>query len=87
MLWLISGMIIILYLGIKLIYREYQKDLAERDRYISNCMKRINELEKMENRMRVNEQLIEWLFDELRRKNIISIEKEGSDKKWIKIIY
>lgn len=81
MLWLISGMIIILYLGIKLIYREYQKDLAERDRYISNCMKRINELEKMENRMRVNEQLIEWLFDELRRKNIISIEKEGSDKK------
>lgn len=80
MLWLISGMIIILYLGIRLIYREYQKDLSERDNYISNCMKRINELEKMENRMRVNEQLIEWLFDELRRKNIISIEKEGSDK-------
>ena len=80
MLWLISGMIIILYLGIKLIYREYQKDLSERDRYISNCMKRINELEKMENKMRVNEQLIEWLFEELRRKNIISIEKEGSDK-------
>ena len=80
MFWLISGMIIILYLGIKLIYREYQKDLSERDRYISNCMKRINELEKMENKMRVNEQLIEWLFEELRRKNIISIEKEGSDK-------
>lgn len=68
MLWLISGMIIILYLGIKLIYREYQKDLAERDRYISNCMKRINELEKMENKIRVDEQLIEWLFEELRRK-------------------
>lgn len=81
MLWLISGMIIILYLGIKLIYREYQKDLSERDRYISNCMKRINELEKMENKIRVDEQLIEWLFEELRRKNIISIEKEGSDKK------
>lgn len=80
MLWLISGMIIILYLGIKLIYREYQKDLAERDRYISNCMKRINELEKMKNKIRVDEQLIEWLFEELRRKNIISIEKEGSDK-------
>ena len=80
MLWLISGMIIILYLGIKLIYREYQKDLSERDRYISNCMKRINELEKMENKIRVDEQLIEWLFEELRRKNIISIEKEGSDK-------
>lgn len=80
MLWLISGMIIILYLGIKLIYREYQKDLAERDRYISNCMKRISELEKMKNKINVDEQLIEWLFDELRRKNIISIEKEGSDK-------
>lgn len=80
MLWLISGMIIILYLGIRLIYREYQKDLAERDKYISNCMKRINELEKMEERMRVNEQLFEWLFDELRRKNIINLEKEGSDK-------
>ena len=80
MFWLISGMSIILYLGIRLIYREYQKDVAERDRYISNCMKRINELEKMENKMRVNEQLIEWLFEELRRKNIISLEKEGSDK-------
>lgn len=80
MLWLISGMIIILYLGIKLIYREYQKDLSERDRYISNCMKRINELEKMKNKIKVDEQLIEWLFEELRRKNIISIEKEGSDK-------
>lgn len=72
MFLLISVMIIILYLGIKLIYREYQKDLFERDRYISNCMKRINMMEKD---MKANEELIEWLFEELRRKNIIKLEK------------
>ncbi len=76
MFLLISGMIIILYLGIILIYREYQKDLNEKDKYISNCMKRINVMEKD---MKVDEKLIEWLFEELRRKNIIKLEKSKGE--------
>ena len=82
MVWLISIiLIIILYLGIKYLYHEYKE--AFKDIYASDykreqrLKKRIEELER---KVMINEKLIDWLYNELAKKNIIK-ELETDDKK------
>ena len=74
MVWLISIILmIILYLGIYWLYNRYKEDILGIDKQMAYIQKKISEMEK--DKM-INEKLINWLYDELTRKNILNLEKE-----------
>ena len=70
-------LIILIYLGIVWLYKEYKKELEQRDKYISGCIKRINELE---NNQKVSDQVISWLYNELISEGILKDFEEIGDK-------
>jgi len=81
MVWLISIiLVIILYLGIKYLYNEYKDVMND---VSSGEIKRVNKLNKrideLERKVMINEKLIDWLYNELAKKNIIK-ELEKDDK-------
>ena len=79
--WLISIiLIVILYLGIRYLYREYKE--AFKDIYTSDYKReqRLNKrIEDLERKVMINEKLIDWLYNELSKKNLIK-ELEKDDK-------
>lgn len=70
--------IILLYLCLEFIYKRYKEDLNDLEKQNIHMQKKISEMGRKE---MINEKLIKWLYDELTRKNLLSIEKENKDEK------
>lgn len=70
--------IILLYLCLEFIYKRYKEDLNDLEKQNIYMQKKISEMGRKE---MINEKLIKWLYDELTRKNLLSIEKENKDEK------
>lgn len=78
MVWLISIiLVVVLYLCIYWLYNRYKEDISGIDKQIAHIQKKIGEMERKE---MINEKLINWLYDELTRKNILNLEKEKENK-------
>lgn len=78
MVWLISIiLVIILYLGIYWLYNRYKEDIIGVDKQIAYIQKKISEMKRKE---MINAKLINWLYDELTRKNLLNLEKEKENK-------
>ena len=80
MVWLISIILgsILLYLCLYWLYNRYKEDILGIDKQMAYMQKKISEMER---KNMINEKLISWLYDELTRKNLLSIEKEDKNGK------
>lgn len=80
MILLTSSLIIILYLCIRWLYKEYRLNKIEEDFISLQDELRINRLER---RVKMNEQLLDWLWVEIAKakmKDVKSNVKKGEKK-------
>lgn len=74
---LVISLIIILYLCIKWLYNEYRKQVIENDFIALQDELRIGRLERKE---KMNEQMINWLWEQVAKEKLKEQKKGKSDK-------
>lgn len=71
-------LVIMLFICIICLYKEYKVAMYEKDKYISNLLKRIN---RLESDSMANVKLLNWLYNELSAKGIVKDYDEIEVKK------
>jgi len=75
---LVISLVIILFLCIRYLYNNYKKELIEND-FVSLQMElRLNKLER---RSKMNEQMINWLWEQVAKEKLKQQKKQNKGKK------
>lgn len=70
MIIIISLILILLYCGCYWLYKYYRNEYQELEKHILRLEIEFNkEIKEMKKKYQINEQLINWLYDEINRKN------------------